>query len=66
MLELFLMMLCKPGLRPGFKGIDDNIVVTFHSHIYFFFTYFFLSRILLSYTLLYDQHRCFVFTFMNC
>lgn len=38
MLELFLMMLCKPGLRPGFKGIDDNIVVT---HIYIFFYIFF-------------------------
>lgn len=61
MLELFPMMLCKPGLSPGFKGIDDNIVVTFHSYIYIFF----LSSILLSYTLLYDQHRCFVFTFMN-
>lgn len=41
MLELFLMMLCKPGLRPGFKGIDDNIVVTFHSHIYIFLHIFF-------------------------
>lgn len=40
MLELFLMMLCKPGLRPGFKGIDDNIVVTFHSHIYIFYIFF--------------------------
>lgn len=41
MLELFLMMLCKPRLRPGFTGIDDNIVVPLCSSIFLYLVVFF-------------------------